>query len=79
MIITVEELHADLDRYLELSESEEIVITRNGKIVSKLVPANGNRAGFVESITGIIPSDISVEIDRDERLSKSENCTCLNS
>ena len=36
---TVSDVRGDLSRYLRLAEDEEIVITRRGKAIARLVPA----------------------------------------
>ena len=70
MLITVAELEKDLDKYLMLSAAEDIFITKNGKIISKLTDPFQDRVGLVESLIGILPADVSLEEAREERLGK---------
>lgn len=51
MIITATELKNGLGKYLHLVKEEDILITKNGKIIAKLVRAN---AKAVDQIDGLL-------------------------
>lgn len=70
MSITATEFKMNLGKYLLLSQTEDIYITKNGKVVAKLTNPNQDRVDIAKSLFGILPSDISVEDAREERLSK---------
>jgi len=70
MSITATELKLNLGKYLQLAESEDIYITRNGRVIAKLTNPYQNRVDAVKSLLGVLPADISLEEARDERLSK---------
>jgi len=70
MSISTAELQTNLSKYLLLSENEDIYITENGKIISKLSNPYKERLDIVNSLFGILPADITVEEAREERLSK---------
>lgn len=70
MSITATELKQNLSKYLMLAATEDVFITRNGKIVAKLSNPYQDRVDVAKSLFGIIPSDITVEEARDERLSE---------
>lgn len=70
MSITATELKMNLGKYLLLSATEDIFITKNGKIISKLTNPFQDRVELVESLIGILPADVSLEEAREERLSK---------
>lgn len=40
MLITAKELKLNLGKYLKLSENEDILITRNGKVIAKHSDSN---------------------------------------
>lgn len=66
MIISVIDFEANAGKYLDLAASEDIIITRNGKPVSKLTGISP-----LESLRGIAPdTGISIDDARAERLSK---------
>lgn len=68
MFVTEDEFKKKLDRYLNLAETEDVFITNNGKVVAKLTNPNADRVEMAKSLFGIIPTDITVEEARDERL-----------
>ena len=70
MSITASELKMNLGKYLLLSATEDIFITKNGKIIAKLTNPFQNRVDLVESLVGVLKDDITLEEAREERLSK---------
>ena len=70
MSITATELKTNLSKYLILSATEDIFITRNGKVISKLTNPFQERVDVAKSLFGILPADISLEEARAERLQK---------
>ncbi len=70
MPITATELKANLGKYLMLAETEDIYITRNGKIVAKLTNPYQDRVDVAKSLFGILPNDVTLEEAREERLNK---------
>lgn len=70
MSITATELKMNLGKYLLLSQTEDIYITKNGKVVAKLTNPNQDRVDIAKYLFGIIPADVTVEEAREERLSE---------
>ena len=70
MSITATELKNNLGKYLLLAETEDIFITKNGKVVAKLVNPYQNRVDTARSLFGILPKDADIEESRAERLDK---------
>ena len=70
MSITATEFKMNLGKYLLLSQTEDIYITKNGKVVAKLTNPNQDRVDIAKSLFGIIPADVTVEDAREERLSE---------
>lgn len=70
MSITATELKTNLSKYLMLSATEDIYITRNGKIISKLTNPFIDRVAMVESLVGIIPDTFDIEDAKEERTKK---------
>lgn len=70
MSITATELKANLSKYLLLSATEDIYITRNGKVISKLTNPFQERVAAAKSLFGILPDDITEEDARKERLNR---------
>lgn len=70
MSITATELKANLGKYLLLSSTEDIYITRNGKVIAKLTNPFQDRVDIAKSLIGVIPDTITLEEAREERLAR---------
>ena len=68
MSITATELKNNLGKYLLLAATEDIFITRNGKVVAKLSNPNQDRVEMAKSLFGILSNDITLEEAKRERL-----------
>ena len=68
MSITATELKVNLGKYLMLAETEDIYITRNGKVVAKLSNPYQDKVEVAKSLFGILPADMTLEDAQDERL-----------
>ncbi len=60
----------NLGKYLILSQTEDIYITKNGKVVAKLTNPNQDRVDIAKSLFGVISADVTVEEAREERLNE---------
>ena len=70
MSITATELKMNLSKYLLLAASEDVFITRNGRVVAKLTNPYQDRVKIANSLIGIIPDEITEEEARAERLGR---------
>lgn len=70
MSITATELKENLGKYLLLSETEDIYITKNGKLVAKLTNPFQNRVDTAKSLFGILPDTMTLEDAKKERLER---------
>ena len=70
MAITATELKENLGKYLQISMTEDVFITKNGKIISKLTNPFKDRRNLVESLVGILPDTTTPEEAKAERLSR---------
>ena len=68
MSITATELKNNLGKYLRLAATEDIFITRNGKVVAKLSNPHQDRVDIAKSLFGILPNEPTLEQAREERL-----------
>ncbi len=68
MSITATELKNNLSKYLLLSETEDVFITKNGKIIAKLTNPYQDRVETAKSLFGILPREADMEEARAERL-----------
>ena len=70
MSITATELKSNLGKYLLLAATEDIFITRNGKVVDMLSYHNQYRVDIAKSLFGILPADVTLEEARELRLNR---------
>ena len=71
MVITSTELKTNIGKYLALVEHEDVLITKNGRGVAKLVSVRDGKASALSSLRGILKgSDLSLSSIREERLAK---------
>ena len=73
MVITATEFKTNFGKYLDLIAQEDIFVTKNGKIIAKII---NPQISAVDSLKGLL-KDASPDIDaksiREERLSKYES------
>ena len=68
MSITATELKNNLGKYLMLAATEDIFITRNGKVVAKLSNPHQDRVDIAKSLFGILSNESTLEQVREDRL-----------
>ena len=68
MSITATELKQNLGRYLLLAATDDVYITKNGKVVAKLSNPNHDRVNMAKSLFGVLPQDITLEEAKNERI-----------
>ncbi len=67
MSVTATELKNNLGKYLLLSATEDVFITKNGKVVEKLTSPYENRVQTARSLFGILPREADIDEARRER------------
>ena len=70
MSISATELKNNLGKYLMLAATEDIFITKNGKVVAKLSNPHQDRVDMAKSLFGILSADITLEEAKSERLNQ---------
>ena len=73
MTITATELKNDLSKYLQLAESEDVFITKNGRVMCKLSSPYVDKMALLESLVGILPEDATIEEGKEEKIFRHEN------
>ena len=68
MTITATELKENLSKYLLLSATEDVFITKHGRVLTKLTNPFQDRVETAKSLFGCIPAEISPEQAKEERL-----------
>ncbi len=70
MSITATELKSNLGKYLMLAATEDIFVTKNGKVVAKISNPYQDRVDIAKSLFGILPANVTLEEAREERLDR---------
>ena len=70
MQISVSELKTNVGKYIDLADTQDIYITKNGKPAARLTSAKIDRVALMESLFGIIPSNIDFDEFKLERILK---------
>ena len=66
---TATEMQNNFGRYLTLvSDGKEVIITKNGKEVARLVPRNAAVSYLTDSLSGILKGDVDLRRSKEERL-----------
>ena len=68
MSISATELKNNLGKYLLISATEDVFITKNGKVVAKLTNPYQDRVETAKSLFGILPKHADIEESKKERL-----------
>ena len=68
---TATEMQNNFGRYLNLvMNGQEVIVTKNGKEVGRLVPKEMTVSYLTDSLTGILKGDYDLESIREERLNQ---------
>lgn len=79
MQISLSDLKVNVGKYVDLAETEEVVITKYGKPAAKIIRCDREpwyarkmpeKITSVEQLFGTLPSDVDLEDVKTERLSK---------
>jgi len=70
MIASSTDVQNNFGKYLELAAGQEIVITRNGCAVARLIGINVQKKSLSEQLRGIIPADVDEKAIRKERMAR---------
>lgn len=65
MTITATELKENLGKYLALSQSEDILVKKNGKVIVKITGLENDKVHFLNEFAGSI-KDKSLNYTKDE-------------
>lgn len=72
MIVTLDEFKSGVERYLRQVGEEGIIITEDGQNIAQITPPPKSKREMIESLIGTLPSTVTVEEARAERLAKYE-------
>ena len=70
MLINSTEIQNNFGKYLDLAAGQEIVITRNGLPVARLLGMKETVSFLTDRLVGLIPSDVDEDAVKRERLER---------
>ncbi|MCR5457967.1 MAG: type II toxin-antitoxin system Phd/YefM family antitoxin [Clostridiales bacterium] len=72
MTVTATEFKTNLGKYLDIISDEDVLITKNGKVIAQLSKPQLNKIAAIRSLIGIADngSDVSLDDIRAERLKR---------
>ena len=70
MIVTSTDVQNNFGKYLDLSSGQEIVITKNGTAVARLIGIKMKDSSLSQRLVGLIPSDANEDEVKTERLER---------
>jgi prevent-host-death family protein len=68
MIVSSTEVQNNFGRYLELAAQQEIVITKNGHTIARLLGMDKTVSFLSDRLVGVIPEDVDENAMKSERL-----------
>ena len=66
--ISISELRSNAGKYLTMAQSEDIFITKNGKVIARLTAVKPDKTGAAKSVFGLLPDSADINEAREERL-----------
>ena len=70
MTITATEFKTNFGKYLELADSEDIFITKNGKTIALLTDPQTKKFEILDGLVGVLNKEISIDEAKEERLKR---------
>jgi prevent-host-death family protein len=70
MIVKSTEIQNNFGRYLDIASGQEIVITKNGIPVARLLGMKNTISFLSDRLVGIIPDDVNEDEIKSERLAR---------
>jgi prevent-host-death family protein len=70
--VSLTQLKANLGKYVSMAGDQDILISKNGKVVAKLVTAKVDKVAAAEELLSMFPKGTKVDLDkiREERLAR---------
>lgn len=70
MFVSSAEVQNDFTRYVDLASEQDIVITRDGQPVARLLGMAKSAALLSERLVGLVPRDVNEDAAKAERLAR---------
>ena len=73
MYVSTSELKTNISHYLALVNDEDIIVTKNGKKIARIIREEEDLVSMAKSLFGILPSDINADEIKSERMKRYES------
>ena len=70
MIVTSTDVQNNFGKYLDLASGQEIVITKNGTAVARLIGIKTKEKSLASGLVGLVSADVDEDAIKAERLAK---------
>jgi len=70
MIVKSTEIQNNFGKYLEMAAGQEIVITKNGQPIARLLGMQNTLSFLADRLVGILPQDVNEDDAKTERLAR---------
>jgi prevent-host-death family protein len=70
MIVNSTDIQNNFGKYLEMASKQEVVITKNGAAVARLIGIKEKASFLSDQLVGIIPADVDEDAVKDERTAR---------
>lgn len=66
--ISVSELKTNAGKYVTMAQTQDIFITKNGKLIARLTTAKPDKVAAAKALFGILPNNVDLDETREDRL-----------
>lgn len=66
--ISVSELKTNAGKYVTMAQTQDIFITKNGKLIARLTTAKPDKVAAAKALFGILPNNVDLDEAREDRL-----------
>lgn len=66
--ISVSELKTNAGKYVTMAQSQDVLITKNGKLIARLTTAKPDKVAAAKALFGILSSDVDLNKAKEDRL-----------
>lgn len=66
--ISVSELKTNAGKYVAMAQTQDIFITKNGKLIARLTTAKPDKVAAAKALFGFLPNDVDLGKAREDRL-----------
>jgi len=73
VIVSSSKFKTNIGYYLSLVDKEDIIITRNGKRIARLIAEKEDKVAIANSLIGILPDTATREDAKEEKFKRYEN------